>query len=75
MKITPGIYIHYKSDDMRYEVLGTGRNTETGEEYVIYRPLYEASDGPDFWVRPLEVFVSNVTVDGAEVPRFRREDE
>lgn len=75
MKLTPGVYVHYKSDEKRYEVLGTGRNTETNEEYVVYRPLYETSDDkPDFWVRPLEMFIGTVVVDDEVVPRFRRED-
>ncbi len=71
--ITPGIYVHYKSIDMRYEVLGVGLNTETNEEYVIYKPLYEGTDNPEFWVRPYDMFMSKVEIDGQMVPRFARE--
>lgn len=72
--IKPGIYVHYKSEKMRYYVEGVGRNTETGEEYVIYKALYEADEKPDFWARPIDMFVSNVEVDSQVVPRFRRLD-
>lgn len=76
-QIKPGIYVHYKSADKRYEVLGVAMNTETHEKYVVYRPLYESDDviNPDFWVRPYEMFVSNVEVDGGTVPRFKRVSE
>jgi hypothetical protein len=75
--IEPGIYVHYKSDEKRYEVLGVAMNTETHEKYVVYRPLYESNEGinPDFWVRPYEMFGGTVEVDGKIVPRFRKIDE
>lgn len=72
--IPAGEYIHYKSDDKRYNVLGTGRNTETNGEYVIYTPLYETEDGPEFWVRPLDMFMGTVVVGDVVMPRFRRVD-
>lgn len=75
-KITPGIYVHYKSDHMRYQVFGVGRNSETDEFYVVYKPLYK-QDGPqpDFWVRPYGMFVEDVEVDGEMKPRFEKVDE
>jgi len=72
--VEPGIYVHYKSEDKRYEVLGVAMNTETNEEYVIYHPLYKTDINPDFWVRPYEMFVGNVEVDGKTMPRFRKVD-
>lgn len=67
-----GTFVHYKSDDMRYEVLGVGTHTETNERYVVYRPLYASDTVTDFWVRPYEMFFGNVEVDGKMVPRFKR---
>ena len=32
-----GKYKHYKSKDKVYEVIGVGINSETLEEYVIYK--------------------------------------
>ena len=45
----PGTYRHYKGGT--YEVLGTGKHHETGEELVVYR----GTDG-QLWVRPKEQF-------------------
>jgi len=77
--ITPAVgdtYRHYKNKDRFYEIVGVGKHTETMEDVVVYRALY---DSPDFgskaiWVRPLAMFVGMVTVDGKEVPRFERVD-
>lgn len=63
-----GVYEHYKGK--QYEVLGVGLHSETLEPLVVYMPLYESS--VPVWVRPYKIFISLVTVDGKEVPRFRR---
>ncbi len=64
-----GIYQHYKGN--RYEVLGVGQHTETLEELVVYRALYEPYQ---LWVRPLAMFVETVEVAGKVVPRFVRKE-
>jgi hypothetical protein len=61
----PGLYRHYKGN--LYTVLGVARHSETGEEFVVYRPEYGERQ---LWVRPRAMFLENVTVDGAVVPRF-----
>lgn len=61
----PGRYRHYKGAE--YRVVGVARHSETEEPLVVYRPLY--GDG-DLWVRPLEMFMEAVVVDGESVPRF-----
>jgi hypothetical protein len=68
------IYRHYKNKERFYEIVGVGKHTETFEDVVIYRALY---DSPDFgakaiWVRPLTMFLGTVTVDGKEMSRFER---
>lgn len=70
--ITPGIYEHYKGK--RYEVLGVARHSETLEEQVVYKALY---DTPDFgfgalWVRPLSMFEEEITVGNVRVKRFKK---
>lgn len=73
--IEPGIYVHYKSDAMRYEVMGVGLHTETKEEYVVYRPLYKGDINPDFWIRPIDMFTSTVEKDGKIIKRFTKVEE
>ena len=43
------------------------RHSETEEQMVVYRKLY---DDHSLWVRPLGMFLEDVTVDGRLVPRF-----
>ena len=64
-----GKYKHYKGK--LYEVIGVARHSETLEEMVVYKALYESEFGKDtLWVRPKVMFLETVTVDGKEVPRF-----
>ncbi len=66
--VTPGIYRHYKNKT--YQVLGIGRHSETNEAVVIYRPLYKTEI--EYWVRPYEMFIDQVLVNGKTVPRFEK---
>ncbi|HTL80254.1 MAG TPA: DUF1653 domain-containing protein [Bacteroidia bacterium] len=65
-----GRYKHYKGKF--YEVIGTVRHSETLEEMVLYKALYESPEfGKDqLWVRPLKMFSGRVMVEGKEVARF-----
>jgi hypothetical protein len=66
----PGIYEHYKGK--RYEVVGIARHSETLEELVVYKALYETAYGHDsLWVRPRAMFEESVLVNGQSVPRFK----
>lgn len=62
----PGKYRHYKGQ--LYEVIGNARHSETEEWLVYYRCLY---GDYSFWVRPREMFLETVEIDGEVVPRFR----
>jgi hypothetical protein len=63
--LPPGRYRHFKG--RFYEVLGVARHSETQEELVVYRQLY---DDRSLWVRPRAMFQGHVVHDGREVPRF-----
>lgn len=66
MDVRPGVYRHYKNKD--YAVLGCAKHTETGEEVVVYRALYGAHE---LWVRPKDMFLGQVTIQGRVMPRFQ----
>ena len=78
--ISPGFYYHYKHDlsgeinTYSYEVLGISFHTEDRTYAVTYRPLYKNTflQGADFCVRPYEMFIEDVEVDGRKVPRFSK---
>ena len=67
MSVTPDRYRHFKGNE--YTVIGTARHSEIDEQMVVYRQEY---GDHSLWVRPLTMFQELVTVDGKEVPRFRR---
>jgi hypothetical protein len=66
-----GIYQHFKGK--KYELLGMARHSETLEELVLYKALYESKEfGKDaIWARPKKMFFETVIHEGKEVPRFR----
>ncbi len=70
-EIKIGKYQHFKGN--LYEVIGVARHSETLEELVVYKALYDSAEfGPDsLWVRPKKMFTENVIVKGKEISRFR----
>ena len=60
-----GKYRHYKGNE--YEVVGVARHSETLEDLVVYKALY---GNYDLWVRPLNMFLEEVEVNGKKVKRF-----
>ena len=63
--IPTGRYRHYKENE--YTVIGIAHHSETLEEHVVYRQEYGEHG---LWVRPKQMFLETVKVDGQEVPRF-----
>lgn len=63
--IQPGRYRHFKGKE--YQVIGTARHSETLEEMVVYRALY---DEGGLWVRPAAMWNETVERDGYCGPRF-----
>ena len=60
-----GVYRHYKGN--LYEVIGFAKHSETTEDMVIYKALYD--DGGT-WVRPLSMWSELVDVEDKKVKRF-----
>ena len=69
--IRPGRYQHFKGG--LYEFIGTARHSETLEELVIYRALYDSAESEkgSLWARPASMIFEIVKADGKEIPRFR----
>lgn len=67
-RLEKGIYQHYKGNE--YEVLGVALHSETHELLVVYKPLYKSDS--DYWVRPYDMFVEDVEINGIAVPRFKK---
>lgn len=65
MDVKLGKYRHYKGKE--YEVIGVAKHSETLEDLVVYRALY---DKQQLWVRPLKMFKETVIVKGVQKPRF-----
>lgn len=69
MSHTPplGKYRHFKGKE--YEVICIAKHSEDLSPMVVYRALY--GDG-GYWVRPLEMFLEEVELDGKKVRRFEK---
>ncbi|GGY37336.1 hypothetical protein GCM10011297_08060 [Bacterioplanes sanyensis] len=63
--LAKGRYRHYKGND--YRVIDLVRHSETEEWLVLYQPLYGEQD---LWVRPYDMFVETVDINGHPQPRF-----
>ena len=73
-QIKIGKYRHFKGKEKEYQVLGVARHSETGEEMVVYKKLY---DDYSLQVRPYAMFIEDVEINGhaegqasKKVPRF-----
>ncbi len=62
-------YRHYKGQC--YKVLCVGKHAETDEDLVVYEALY---GDHQIWIRPIEIFMSDVVHEGKQHPRFREEE-
>ena len=63
----PVIVKHFKNNN--YEVLAIAKHTETGEEFVIYRPVLSPED---IYARPADMFCS--PVDKEKYPNVAQQD-
>ena len=70
MEIKLGKWKHYKGGE--YEVLGIAVHSETLQEMVIYKMLYDSEDFKKgtIWVRPAMMWEQEVEWEGKKVKRF-----
>ncbi len=69
-EIRLGKYKHFKGNE--YEVVALAKHSETGEDMVVYRPLYGEGG---WWVRPASMWNDTVIRDGVTYKRFTFVDE
>ncbi len=64
------IYKHYKWN--LYEVIYIAKHTETLEDLVVYKALYNSEKfwNNAIWVRPKDMFQENVEINWVVSPRF-----
>lgn len=67
-KVRVGRYRHSKTGK-EYRVIGVAKHSETLEDLVVYECLYNNPQSK-LWVRPLSMFMEEVTINGKKVPRF-----
>ena len=70
MKLENGLYQHYKGN--MYQVYMIAQHSETEEWMVVYKALY-GEEG--MWVRPYDMFVERIEVDGQMLDRFTKVDD
>ncbi len=70
-ELIPGKYQHYKGDF--YEVFWVALDSDTLEEDVVYRALYDSKDfGPiQKWTRAKKNWETPEIIDGKPVERYR----
>lgn len=64
-EIKLGRYRHFKGNE--YEVIAIAKHSETCDDYVVYKALYD--DG-GMWVRPASMWNETVERDGVTYKRF-----
>lgn len=69
MSVEPGYYRHFKG--RIYQVIGVGKHSETTEELVVYKGLYDGPHGfGAIWIRPVPMFLETIERDGKTMRRF-----
>ncbi len=70
-----GKYRHYKW--ATYEVIGIAKHSETLEDLVAYKALYDSVEFGNnaLRVRPLKMFEETIIIDEKEVKRFAYMEE
>jgi len=63
-----GTYKHYKGDI--YEAVMIAMDEATLTWSVVYKPLYDHTGMPDYWIRSVDIFSETIEFDGKPIKRF-----
>ena len=70
------IWSHYKRPNKRYEIIAIGKDSETLEEMIVYKALYQGEfKFGQIWCRKKSEFAETVEKDGKEFNRFKLAEE
>jgi cyclomaltodextrinase / maltogenic alpha-amylase / neopullulanase len=74
-KVKLGKYKHYKNKF--YNVIDVAIDSDTLEEYIVYRALYDDSKFGNnaLWVRKKSEFLKTEIIDGREIIRYEFVEE
>jgi hypothetical protein len=70
MNLKLGKYQHYKGK--LYEVIGFAKHSETLEDFVVYKALYNSENFGNnaLWIRPKSIFFEKINFERKKVCRF-----
>ena len=72
--LEPGKYRHYKGGI--YVIVDLACHTETLEWYVVYQSEERKKQNlPSVWIRPYNMFLEDIEIDGKKRPRFEKIDD
>jgi hypothetical protein len=70
------IWTHFKRPNKRYEIIAIGKDSESLEEVVIYKALYQGEFRfGQIWSRTLKDFLEIIEKNGEEISRFKLVEE
>ncbi|MFA5125596.1 MAG: DUF1653 domain-containing protein [archaeon] len=62
---------NYKHPEKFYEIIGVAKHSETLEDLVLYKALYESDFSyGQIWARPKKMFLEKIVKEGKEISRF-----
>lgn len=67
------IITHYKKPNKRYEVLEIGFDSNTMQEMIVYKALYQGEfKFGTIWIRPKKEFFDIIEFNGIKNQRFKK---
>lgn len=66
-ELKTGLYKPFKGG--KYEVIGIAKHSETLEDFVVYKALYD-NKVSKLWIIPKEMFTESIIQDGKSIKRF-----
>ncbi|MBT4870840.1 MAG: DUF1653 domain-containing protein [Candidatus Diapherotrites archaeon] len=70
------IWNHYKRPSQRYEIIAIAKDSDTLEEVIVYKALYQGEfKFGQIWARKINDFLGTVEKNGEQINRFNLVEE